>query len=80
MISLVDIRKKGSKAFEKELQQNKKAIITFKGKPKYVILPVEEYENIELEIAYSKVMKDYKAGKFESLKSDDDIDKHIESL
>jgi len=80
MVSFVDIRKKGFKAIEKEIEKEKKAIISFKGKPKFVILPIEEYEELELDAIYNKVMKDYKEGKYETLKSEEDIDRHIESL
>ena len=34
----------------------------------------------ELDKAYTKVMQNIKSGKFVSLKSDTDIDKHIEKL
>jgi len=80
MVSFVDIRRSGFKAIKEEIEKNKKAVITYKGEAKFVILPIEEYNDLELDAIYSRVMNDYKKGKYKTLKSDDDIDKHIESL
>jgi hypothetical protein len=44
------------------------------------MIPIEEFIDIELELAHKKVIEDYKKGKYEVLASDEDIDKHIESL
>ena len=80
MISILDLRKRGIKAIEEEIKKNKKAIISHRGVAKYVMIPIEEFIDIELELAYKKVLEDYKKGKYEVLASDEDIDKHIESL
>ena len=44
------------------------------------MIPIEEFIDIELELAYKKVLEDYKKGKYEILTSDEDIEKHVESL
>jgi hypothetical protein len=80
MISILDLRKRGLKAIEEEIKENKKAIISHRGVAKYVMIPIEEFIDIELELAHKKVLEDYKKGKYEVLASDEDIDKHIESL
>ena len=80
MISILDLRKRGLKAIEEEIKENKKAIISHRGVAKYVMIPIEEFIDIELELAYKKVLEDYKKGKYEVLASDEDINKHIESL
>jgi len=80
MISILDLRKRGIKAIEEEIKENKKAIISHRGVAKYVMIPIEEFIDIELELAYKKVLEDYKKGKYEILTSDEDIKKHVESL
>ncbi len=62
MVSVVDLRKRGIKAVEEELKESDKAIISFKGKPKYVMLPIEEYEKMELDIAYAQLKKKKELG------------------
>ena len=57
MVSVVDIRKRGIKAVEDELQKENKAIISFKGNPKYVMLTLEEYERLLLDSAYNELKK-----------------------
>jgi len=83
MISVLDIRKRGIKAIQEELKDKSIGIIGYRGKKKYVILDIDEYERLreaELEVAYNQAMQDYEKGKFEVLQSDEDIEKHIESL
>ena len=83
MIGVLDIRKKGIKAIEEELKDKGIGIIGYRGKKKYVILDIEEYERLreaELEVAYNQTLQDYEKGKFEVLQSDEDIEKHIESI
>ena len=63
MVSVVDIRKRGIKAVEEELKKENKAIISFKGKPKYVMLTLEEYERLMLDSAYNELKKKKKQGK-----------------
>ena len=63
MVSVVDIRKRGIKAVEDELQKENKAIISFKGRPKYVMLTLEEYERLLLDSAYNELKKKKKQGK-----------------
>ena len=55
MINVVDLRKRGIKAVEEEIKREKKAIISFKGKPAYVMLPIEEYEKLMLDKAYNEL-------------------------
>jgi len=55
MINVVDLRKRGIKAVEEEIKKDKKAIIAFKGRPAYVMLPIEEYEKLALDRAYNEL-------------------------
>ena len=49
----VDLRKRGIKAVEEEIRREHKAIISFKGKSVYIMLPIEEYEKLMLDKAYN---------------------------
>ncbi len=62
MVSVVDLRKKGIKAVEEELEENGSAVISFKGKPKYVMLPIEAYEKMELDLAYAELKRAQEQG------------------
>ncbi len=44
MISENDLRTQGIKAIEKELKDKNKAIITYRGKPKYVVMDLKRFE------------------------------------
>ena len=55
MISILDLRKRGIKAIEEEIKKNKKAIISHRGVAKYVMIPIEEFIDIELERAYKEL-------------------------
>jgi len=57
MVSFTDFRKRGIKAVEDKIQKDNKAIISFKGKPKYILLPIKEYERL---IKQCKTTKHYK--------------------
>jgi len=63
MINVVDLRKRGIKAVEDEIKKDKKAIISFKGKPTYVMLPIEEYEKLALDRAYNELKAKRKQNK-----------------
>ncbi|WP_457560373.1 hypothetical protein [Caminibacter sp.] len=57
MVSVVDLRKRGIKAVEEELKKENKAIISFKGRPKYVMLSLEEYKRLLLDSAYNELKR-----------------------
>ncbi len=83
MINAIELRQQGLKAIDRALKDSDEGIIAFKGKPKYVVVPFERYDELkalELDMAYMKTIKNIKDGEFTSLKTSDDIDKHIESL
>jgi predicted RND superfamily exporter protein len=78
MISIVDLRKRGLKAIEEEIKENKKAIISYKGKAKYVMIPIEEFIDIELERAYQE-LKEKKENNQAFVSSADELIKRIEN-
>ena len=55
MINVVDLRKRGIKAVEDEIKKENKAVISFKGRPTYVMLPIEEYEKLTIDKAYNEL-------------------------
>jgi len=58
MITANDLKVKGIKAIEKELEERDEAIISFRGKPKYIVLDIEEYETmraLQIEVAYKEL-------------------------
>ena len=83
MISAIELRNRGLKAIEDELKVENEGVISYKGKPKYVVIPYEKYEKLmalELDLAYKEVMQNIDDGKYKVLKSSEDIEKHINSL
>ena len=83
MISAIDLRQRGLKAIEDELKEENEGVISFKGKPKYVVIPYEKYDKLmalELDLAYIEVTENIEKGKYTTLNSSNDIQKHIDSL
>ena len=78
MINVVDLRKRGIKAVEKEIKKENKAIISFKGRPAYVMLPIEEYEKLSLDAAYAE-LKRKKDNKEAFISNADELIKRIEN-
>ena len=67
IITANEIKTKGVSLIEKILKKRGEAIISVRGKVKFVVLPIEEYERLrdaEMEIAVKEALKDYKDGKF----------------
>ncbi len=78
MISASELKQKGIKAFEDELKQNNEAIISVRGKDKYVVISIERHREIlekELDIAYKEALEDIKNGRYTT-----DIEKHLEEI
>ena len=83
MINAIDLRKRGLKAIDEALAIKEEGVISYNGKPKYVVIPFEKYDklkSLELDMAYLEVIKNIKKGNYKTLKSAEDIDKHIEQL
>ena len=83
MITALDLRTKGLKAIERAIEEEGEGIISYKGRPKYIVLPYEQYDEIvaaRLDKAYEEVMKNVADGKCVSAKSHEEIDAHIATL
>ncbi len=67
MITANEIKTRGVKAIEEALQERPRVGITVRGKVKYVVMPVEDYDDMrtrELDQAYEEVMEDIKNGDY----------------
>lgn len=66
IITANELKTKGVSFVEKMLKKYKEAFISVRGKPKFVILPIDEYEKLkeaELEKIIKEAEQDYKEGK-----------------
>ncbi len=83
MLNVVDLRNRGVKAIEEEIKANGTAILSYRGKPKYVIIEVNEYErlrDLELMWAYLKAEEDIAKGNVEIVKTDEELENHLNEL
>ena len=68
-ITANDLKVKGVSAIDELISDNIGVVITVRGREKYVILPIEEYNQLreyELEIAIQESKKDIDDGKYYS--------------
>ena len=76
MISANDLKMKGISALEAELAERSEAIITVRGKGRFVVMSMEQYNYLrecELEAALLEVKADLAAGRVISEAVDDHI-------
>ena len=76
MISANDLKTKGISALEAELAERSEAIITVRGKSRFVVMSMEQYNYLrecELEAALLEVKTDVVAGRVISESVDDHI-------
>lgn len=75
-ISANDLKTKGVAAIDRATADGGEAVITVRGKDKYVVLPMDAYNHLrecELEAAIQSVKNDRKKGQFHI----ESVDKHI---
>ena len=78
-ITANDLKVRGISAIESVAGDNAGVIITVRGVEKYVVLSIEEYNQLrelELEAAIQESLKDIKSGKYFS----GSIDKHLKRV
>jgi len=78
-IAANEIKKKGVSAFPEALRENGEALITVRGKGRYVIMTLEKYgaiREIELTRAVQEAQADYRAGRI----TDRTIDDHMRRI
>jgi len=79
LITANDLKTKGISAIDHATSEDDEAIITVRGKSKYIVIPIEHYNYLrecELEAAIIESKKDYKAGRFIK----ESIEKHIKRI
>jgi prevent-host-death family protein len=67
LITATDIKNKGISFVEKLIEKYGKVFISVRGKRKFVILPIDEYEKlkeVELEMVIKQAEEDYKNGRY----------------
>jgi len=75
-ISANVLKVRGITAIDEMTADNREVVITVRGKQKYVILPIDEYNQLrefELDAAIREAEQDYKSGKY----STGTIEEHI---
>lgn len=79
LITANDLKTKGISAIENATLQDDEAIITVRGKSKYIVIPIEHYNYLrecELEAALIESKEDFKTGKYIK----ESIEKHIKRI
>ena len=67
IITANELKTKGVKAIEKKLEEDESLLLTVRGKPKYVVMSVEEYDRMreaELDLAIVQIKKEIEEGKY----------------
>ncbi len=78
-IAANDLKTKGIRAISEIIEIADEAIISVRGKNKFVVLPIESYNHLrecELESALSEVQNDIKKGNFVV----ESVDKHMKRI
>lgn len=78
-ITANDLKVKGISILEQMTAEQNEAIITVRGKSKYVVLTIDEYNHLrecELEAAIVESRKDIKNGEFHA----DSIEEHLKRI
>lgn len=79
MITANDIKTKGIACFEQTLAHSPEAVITVRGKERYVVMKVEQYHylrEMELEAALLETRQDLSSGRL----LEQSIDEHVDSI
>jgi len=79
LITANDLKTKGISAIENATSGDDEAIITVRGKSKYIVISIDHYNYLrecELEAALIESRKEYKAGKYVK----ESIEKHIKRI
>ena len=78
IITANELKTKGVKAIEKKLEEDESLLLTVRGKPKYVVMSVEEYDRMreaELDLAIVQIKKEIEEGKYTT-----SLKKHFEEI
>ena len=83
MITANDLKVKGIKAIHQEISENDEAIISFRGKPKYIVIDFDKYDELralELDKIYLEAMQEIKEGKYKTISTNDELEEHLKGL
>ena len=79
IITANEVKRRGVGVFDDVLKKWDEAIISLRGKNRFVVLDIARYNELrekELELAYDDVMRDYKSGDFKEVNAKE----HVENL
>ncbi len=79
IVTANELKTKGVSAIDEKTSKNNEAIITVRGKNKYVVISIEEYNQLreyELDAAIKESLEDLKKGKI----YDESIEEHIKRI
>jgi PHD/YefM family antitoxin component YafN of YafNO toxin-antitoxin module len=79
MITANELKVKGIKAIQNELKDKDEAVITHRGKPKFIVVDFDRFDKLrglELDKAYLEAMEDIKAGRYKTVS----VDEHIQEV
>ncbi len=79
MLTANDIKIRGVKAIEEEMEKYDEVGITVRGKVKYVVVPVEKYDELrewELDRAIAEAREDIEEGRF----TKETVEEHLNRL
>ncbi|HBM15820.1 MAG TPA: prevent-host-death protein [Lentisphaeria bacterium] len=79
VITANELKTKGVSIIEKVLKKDSEALISVRGKRKFIIMPVERYDELremELHEALRQAKEDYRNGNVNKM----DIDEHMKEL
>jgi len=78
IITANELKTKGIASLEEGLKDDLEAVITLRGKERFVVMTMEQYQylrEMELEAAWAQAREDIDNGRFHT-----DIDRHIKAV
>jgi len=79
IISANDLKTKGVAAIDMVVRESEEAVVTVRGKSRYVVLPIEKYNyyrECELEAAINEAKRDYEEGRYVA----EAVEEHIKKV
>jgi len=79
IITANDLKKAGISAIQKVISEDSEAIITVRGKQRFVVMDIEKYNHLrecELEAALSEATRDLKNGRY----VEESVEDHIKRI
>lgn len=83
VVTANELKTKGVSGIEKMLEDEREVIISVRGKPRYVVMEIDQYELMresEIESAWYQARADVAAGRFQRESADEHIARIIAEL